>query len=188
VLVDRVTLLGMAGRVRVGEISDDEGNRPKRAGTSEDPRTRAAVAWLLGSGEPAIRLMTRRDPLGEQAGEDAGRVLAGARVTALLSGQQSDGGFGVRPYRKWTGAHWRLVSLVELAIPPREPRAVAAAGLGAPRLGVPRRMQVPGTSAYGRAAERHEPPVHVHRVVPGGGRGEDGLAGGHRLRARMRSA
>jgi hypothetical protein len=34
----------------------------------------------------------------------------------------------VHPYRKWTGAHWRLVSLVELGIPAREPRAVRAAG------------------------------------------------------------
>ena len=108
-----------------------------------DPRTRAAVAWLLGSGEPAIRLMTRRDLLGERADDDVGQVLAGAKVTALLSGQQPDGGFGVHPYRKWTGAHWRLVSLVELAIPPREPRAVAAAGhvlawLASPARRVPR--------------------------------------------------
>ena len=93
-----------------------------------DPRTHAAVAWLLNCDEPAVRLMTRRDVLGEQAHEDAGRVLAGAMVTALLSGQRGDGGFGVHPYRKWTGAHWRLVSLAELAIPPGEPRAVAAAG------------------------------------------------------------
>ena len=75
-----------------------------------DPRTHAAITWLLNCGEPAIRLMTRRDVLGEQAGEDAGQVLAGAKVTALLSGQQPGGGFGVHPYRKWTGAHWRLVS------------------------------------------------------------------------------
>ena len=54
-----------------------------------DPRTRAAVAWLLGSGEPAIRLMTRRDLLGERADDDAGQVLAGAKVTALLSGQRA---------------------------------------------------------------------------------------------------
>jgi hypothetical protein len=93
-----------------------------------DPRTHTAVTWLLNSGEPAIRLMTRRDVLGEPTGADAGQVLAGAKVTALLSGQQPDGGFGVHPYRKWTGAHWRLVSLAELAIPPGEPRAVAAAG------------------------------------------------------------
>jgi hypothetical protein len=49
-----------------------------------DPRTHAAVTWLLNCDEPAIRLMTRRDVLGEQADEDAGQVLAGAKVTALL--------------------------------------------------------------------------------------------------------
>jgi hypothetical protein len=94
-----------------------------------DPRTDAAVTWLLSSAEPAVRLLARRDVLGEpaDASADAGQVLAGAKVTALLSGQRGDGGFGVHPYRKWTGAHWRLVSLVELAIPPHEPRALAAA-------------------------------------------------------------
>jgi hypothetical protein len=104
-----------------------------------DTRTHAAVAWLLTSGEPAIRLMTRRDLLSEDAGDDAGQVLAGAKVTALLSGQRIDGGFGVHPYRKWTGAHWRLVSLAELAIPPGEPRAAAAAGHVLAWLAVPGR-------------------------------------------------
>ena len=93
-----------------------------------DPRTHAAMTWLLNSDEPAIRLMTRCDVLGEPTDADAGQVLAGAKVTALLSGQRGDGGFGVHPYRKWTGAHWRLVSLAELAVPPGEPRAAAAAG------------------------------------------------------------
>jgi len=108
-----------------------------------DPRTHAAMTWLLNSDEPAIRLMTRRDLLGEQADDGGGQVLAGAKVTALLSGQRGDGGFGVHPYRKWTGAHWRLVSLVELAVPPGEPRAAAAAGhvlawLASPGRRVPR--------------------------------------------------
>src|SRR5712691_10552756 len=89
-----------------------------------NPRTHAAVTWLLNCDEPAIWLMTRRDVLGEQADEDAGQVLAGAKVRALLSGQQPDGGFGVHPYAKWTGAHWRLVSLVELGIPPGQSGAV----------------------------------------------------------------
>jgi hypothetical protein len=60
-------------------------------------------------------------------------------VRALLAGQHVGkqkskdslgihlGGFGVHPYKKWDGAHWRLVSLVELGIPAHEPRAVAAA-------------------------------------------------------------
>ncbi len=87
-----------------------------------------AVTWLLNSDEPAIGVLARRDVLGEPAEADAGLMLAGPRVTALLSGQRPGGGFGVHPYRKWTGAHWRLVSLAELGIPPPEPRA-AAAGL-----------------------------------------------------------
>jgi hypothetical protein len=33
----------------------------------------------------------------------------------------------VHPYGKWRGAHWRLVSLVELGVPAGEPRCVAAA-------------------------------------------------------------
>jgi len=92
-----------------------------------DPRTDTAVAWLLDSSEPAVRMLTRRDVLGERPDAGAGEVLAGAKVTALLSGQRADGGFGVHPYRKWTGAHWRLVSLAELAVPPGEARVVAAA-------------------------------------------------------------
>src|SRR6266851_2006047 len=104
--------------------------------TGMEQRTRAAVGWLLNSDEPAIRLLTRRDVLGETtaettaetAAEDADEVLSGRMVSALLAGQQADGGFGGDPYRKWTGAHWRLVSLVELAVPAHEPRALAAAG------------------------------------------------------------
>jgi hypothetical protein len=102
-----------------------------------------ALSWLLDSDEPAISVMTRRDLLSDSAGgarpgdgagagpgnprENAAAVLAGPRLTALLSGQQPDGGFGVGFYSKWTGAHWRLVSMVELEIPAHEPRAVAAA-------------------------------------------------------------
>jgi hypothetical protein len=89
--------------------------------------TQDAVEWLLESDEPAIAMMTRRDLLGESSAQDADAVLAGPKVTALLSGQEPGGGFGVGFYRKWTGAHWRLVSLVELAVPALEPRAVAAA-------------------------------------------------------------
>jgi len=48
-------------------------------------------------------------------------------IERLLSGQRPDGGFGVHPYSKWTGAHWRLVSLVELGAPGRSRAARAAA-------------------------------------------------------------
>ena len=92
-----------------------------------DDLNRAALDWLLGSEEPAIRFLASRDLLGEEAVEDARRILEGPKVSALLAGQRPEGGFGGHPYRKWTGAHWRLVSLVELAVPEGEPRSVRAA-------------------------------------------------------------
>jgi hypothetical protein len=45
-----------------------------------------------------------------------------------LRGQDRDGGFVVHPYQKWGGAHWRLVSLVELGVPGGDRRARDAAG------------------------------------------------------------
>ena len=47
-------------------------------------------------------------------------------IAGLLSGQRRNGGFGVHPYSKWKGSHWRLVSLVELGLP-RTSRAARAA-------------------------------------------------------------
>jgi hypothetical protein len=91
------------------------------------------LPWLLASEDPSIRYLTLRHLQGEpeddpRVREAGARILDGPWVSALLSGQNEDGGFGVHPYKKWTGAHWRLVSLVELGIPPGEPRATAAAG------------------------------------------------------------
>src|SRR2546430_9791659 len=48
-------------------------------------------------------------------------------IAGLLEGQRADGSFGVHPYTKWTGAHWRLVSLAELGVPGRSRAARAAA-------------------------------------------------------------
>jgi hypothetical protein len=76
-----------------------------------------AVDWLLAVEEPAVRDLARRDLFGEKPRE---RVLDGAIVQALLAEQSG------HPYAKWTGAHWRLVSLVELGIPAGEPRALTA--------------------------------------------------------------
>jgi hypothetical protein len=86
----------------------------------------SAIDWLLESDEPAVRYLTRRDLLGEDALDDAADILDGPKVKALFAGQQPDGGFGYHPYSKFGGAHWRLVSLVELAVPAGEPRALAA--------------------------------------------------------------
>lgn len=53
-----------------------------------------AVRWLLQSPEPAVRHLTRRHLLNDAAPGDAGEILSGAFVSALLSAQASDGGFG----------------------------------------------------------------------------------------------
>jgi hypothetical protein len=84
-------------------------------------RDAAATDWLLQSDEPAVRYLTRRDLLGESVPADEEEILCGPKVRALLAENRQ-----VHPYRKWYGAHWRLVSLVELAIPAGEPRALAA--------------------------------------------------------------
>ncbi len=132
-------------------LGEREERRRKGNGmaTANDP----AVDWLLGSDEPAVRFLTRRDLLGEPAGEDVGKIMSGPKVTALLSGQRDDGAFAggptiIRRYRgssrrpeevigvdhvpagpagHWKSTQWRLVALVELAVPPDEPRVVAAA-------------------------------------------------------------
>jgi hypothetical protein len=100
------------------------------------------VEFLLRSDEPAIRFLVRQEVLGEDGGEDASAILSGPKVSALLAGQRpgefrpgsgwrnlpgAEWGFGVHPYRNWTGAHWRLVSLVELGIAAHEQRARMAA-------------------------------------------------------------
>jgi len=82
----------------------------------------AAVEWLLASPEPAVARLARRDLLGEPVNA-GGEVLAGPIVRALLDADPD-----AHPYKKWQGAHWRLVSLVELGVPPGEERALAAAG------------------------------------------------------------
>lgn len=104
----------------------------------------AAVDWLLQSDEPAVRLLARRDLLGEPV-DDPEAVLSGARVQALLTDR------GGRPYSKWTGAHWRLVSLVELGVRAGEPRAVAAAETVLGWLGSKGRPAVPVIDGLPRA-------------------------------------
>jgi hypothetical protein len=84
------------------------------------------VEWLLGSREPAIRYLARRDLLVEATPPPAD-LTDGPLVQGLLAGQRPDGGFGNHPYAKWSGSFWRVISLVELGIPAGEPRAVAAA-------------------------------------------------------------
>lgn len=94
----------------------------------------SAVEWLLQSEDPSVRYFTLTDILDKpkdspEVEKTRRLILRGPRVRILLEGQQPDGGFGVHPYQKWTGAHWRLVSLVELGIPQRLRSAVSATDL-----------------------------------------------------------
>jgi hypothetical protein len=79
-----------------------------------------ALEWLLASPEPAVAYLARRDLLGDDPAAD--EVLAGPIVRTLL-----DADLDAHPYKKWQGAHWRLVSLVELGLPAGDERALAAA-------------------------------------------------------------
>jgi hypothetical protein len=97
-----------------------------------------AVHFLLRSEEPAIRYLTRRDLLDEEGRAEALAILSGPKVAALLSGPRpeefrpgsgwrsqpgAEFGFGEGAYRNWAGAHWRLVSLVELGVGSQVERA-----------------------------------------------------------------
>jgi len=94
-------------------------------------RSDPAISWLLKSEDPSIRYLTLTEILDEPSDSPEAQAARcqipnGPRVGALLAGQRADGGFGAHPYQKWTGAHWRLVSLVELGFLCREPRVLAA--------------------------------------------------------------
>jgi hypothetical protein len=123
----------------------------------------AAVSWLLGSKDPSVRFLTLTEVLGAsprsrevRRARDA--IPGGPRVRRLLRGQKRNGGFGVHPYAKWTGAHWRLVSLVELGIPPGHPGAVAAAGTVLAWL---------TSTAYARAIRRVNDRIRQHASQDG---------------------
>ena len=81
-----------------------------------------AIDWLLDRPEPVLRYLTARDVLGERPDYVPAELLTDRLVSGLLRGQQDDGGFGVHPYRKWTGGFWRLISLAELSAPGDHPR------------------------------------------------------------------
>jgi len=105
-------------------------------------KTDPAIQFLLNSTDPSVRYFTLTDLL--DASPSSREVVAArkeipnsAKVRALFAEQGAasrcpgrsfathPGGFGVHPYKKWNGAHWRLVSLVELGVtgkPDRSPQ------------------------------------------------------------------
>jgi hypothetical protein len=80
------------------------------------------IDWLMTASEPVVRYRALVDLLGvphddSRATNLAHSIADGPIVSALMSGQEADGGFGRHPYSKWTGGHWRLVSLMDLGVP-----------------------------------------------------------------------
>ena len=95
-------------------------------------REEPGVRWLLQSKDPSVRYFALTDILWESERSAEVRtakqqIPKGARLRALLSGQRADGGFGVDWYKKWAGATWRMVSAVELGVPPENEAAHRAA-------------------------------------------------------------
>ncbi len=75
---------------------------------------------MVSAADPAVTAMARRDVLGEEVAPAA--AMSSPIVRGLLADLAE---WTERPYAKWRGAHWRLVSLVELGLPVGEPRATA---------------------------------------------------------------
>src|SRR5438105_1233018 len=92
------------------------------------------LAWLLASDDPAVRNLARADLLGEPF--DRLAPPESPWVQALLVTHRG------HPYgNKWRGAHWRLVSLVELGMGP-EPAVLSAVEQVLGWIAVPRPHEV----------------------------------------------
>src|SRR5881628_2881314 len=109
-------------------------NRPPASEAALKDEEDPGVAWLLQSHDPSVRYLALTElvdnhPDSSEVEKTRRLIPKGPRVRTLLDDQQQDGGFGVHPYQKWTGAHWRLVSLVELGVPPGFRPAVKATDL-----------------------------------------------------------
>ena len=105
-------------------------SRPAPPGAPTRDRE-AVVDWLLDPAYPAVRRLTLVGLLGRDAHDPEVRELDGRLATdpwvaTLLAGPWRDGARGVvrvHPYKKWGGAHWRLVPLAELGVTVRIPGA-----------------------------------------------------------------
>lgn len=98
---------------------------PTSTDTGSGRKLARMLPRLLTETDPAIAALARRDLIGEPF--DTSAATESLLVARLLTGQRDDGGFGTPHYAKWRGAHWRLVSLVELGIPAGHPAATHAA-------------------------------------------------------------
>ena len=101
------------------------------------PQEAALPAVLGPTADPAVRALAHRELLHEDVPPDS--ALASPVVRGLLDGLLEPAATR-SPYAKWRGAHWRLVSLVELGLPPGHPVGVAACDLLLDHWAQPRRL------------------------------------------------
>jgi hypothetical protein len=91
----------------------------------------AVIDWLLDPAYPAVRRLTMLRLLGRGADDHEVRALDRTLaddpwVRRLLVGEwreSAEGRVRVHPYKKWGGAHWRLVALAELGVTTATPGA-----------------------------------------------------------------
>jgi hypothetical protein len=88
--------------------------------TRDDP----GVAWLLTSREPAVRMLTLQEVLGEAPDHPEVVAAREAFVSGPIAGALLDDR-GEHVYDKWRGPFWRLTALVEIGVPAGEPAASA---------------------------------------------------------------
>jgi hypothetical protein len=89
------------------------------------------IDWLLDPAFPAVRRLTLLRLLGRGADDREVRALDRTLaddpwVARLLAAEWQEGSPGrvrVHPYKKWGGAHWRLVALAELGVTATTPGA-----------------------------------------------------------------
>ena len=138
----------------------------------------SALDWLLASDEPAVRYRAMTELLGRA--EDDREVIEARRaiprgplVKALLAGLEPGGSALSDPYRKFSGSHWRLVSLADLRFPPGDRRLRPAIevefGLGDDERhpGAGGRWPAPSLRLPGRERPRGRLPAGVRRRPAG---------------------
>jgi hypothetical protein len=103
--------------------------------------TDPAVRWLVDQADPAVRVQASRDLLEQRLGDVV--VESSSVVQGLLAGLIDNRSVG-KPYGKWWGLHWRLVSLVELGIPAENDAAQLGADLLLEHWSKPGRLPWPG--------------------------------------------
>lgn len=99
-----------------------------------------AIAWLLREADPAVVRLVRQDLLGQDVDPDG--ALVSPVVQALLTQPPwaDPSKTAAQAYRKYSGGHWRLVSLVELGLPAGHPEGVVLCDAVLQRWAGPRRL------------------------------------------------